>query len=213
MSKEKDNKKFDYLLKYIIIGDSAVGKSNLLLRYVFSTFKSEYKLTIGVEFGEKTELFKGKSYRIQIWDTAGQEQFRSITRTYYKNSVCAIVVYDITRRETFNNILTWIEDCKNNSPKTIYIILVGNKCDLEEDRQVTTEEGEEIATKYGLLFLETSAKTVKNVNEIFSKSIEYISEKIENNYYDIANEECGIKQINQPTKLTNKKKKKKKGFC
>jgi len=178
MSAVKYDIAFDYLLKYIIIGDASVGKSNLLLRYVYSTFKEEYKLTIGVEFGEKTEILNGKGYKIQIWDTAGQEEFRSITRTYYKNSVCAIVVYDITRRETFDNVLAWIEDCKNNSPKTVFIVLVGNKCDLEDDRQVTTEEGEEFATKYGLLFLETSAKTKKNVNEIFLKSLEFISKRI-----------------------------------
>ena len=213
MSAVKYDIAFDYLLKYIIIGDASVGKSNLLLRYVYSTFKEEYKLTIGVEFGEKTEILNGKGYKIQIWDTAGQEEFRSITRTYYKNSVCAIVVYDITRRETFDNVLAWIEDCKNNSPKTVFIVLVGNKCDLEDDRQVTTEEGEEFATKYGLLFLETSAKTKKNVNEIFLKSLEFISKRIEKNYYDTTNEESGIKQTNKPTKLTKEKKEKKKRCC
>jgi len=213
MSAVKDDTPFDYLLKYIIIGDASVGKSNLLLRYVYSTFNQEYQLTIGVEFGEKTEILNGKGYRIQIWDTAGQEQFRSITRTYYKNSVCAIVVYDITRRETFDNVMTWIEDCKNNSPKTVFIVLVGNKSDLEDERQVTTEEGEEFATKYGLLFLETSAKTKKNVNEIFTKSVEFISQRIEKNYYDTTNEESGIKQTNKSTKLSKEKKQKKKGCC
>ena len=213
MSAVKDDTPFDYLLKYIIIGDASVGKSNLLLRYVYSTFNQEYQLTIGVEFGEKTEILNGKGYRIQIWDTAGQEQFRSITRTYYKNSVCAIVVYDITRRETFDNVMTWIEDCKNNSPKTVFIVLVGNKSDLEDERQVTTEEGEEFATKYGLLFLETSAKTKKNVNEIFTKSVELISQRIEKNYYDTTNEESGIKQTNKSTKLSKEKKQKKKGCC
>ena len=131
---------FNYLFKYIIIGDAAVGKSNLLLRYAHGQFKQEYQLTIGVEFGAKNIQLNDKIYRIQIWDTAGQENFRSITRAYYKNSVCALVVYDISNKESFNNISSWVEDCKNQSPKTIFMVLVGNKSDLEDKRQVTKEE-------------------------------------------------------------------------
>ena len=134
---------FNYLFKYIIIGDAAVGKSNILLRYAHGQFKQEYQLTIGVEFGAKNIQLNDKIYRIQIWDTAGQENFRSITRAYYKNSVCALVVYDISNKESFNNISSWVEDCKNQSPKTIFMVLVGNKSDLEDKRQVTKEEGEE----------------------------------------------------------------------
>ena len=211
----KDNSpKYDYLLKYIIIGDSNVGKSNLLLRYIDNTFNEEYKLTIGVEFGEKTIEVKNKKYKIQIWDTAGQENFRSITRTYYKNSVCALVVYDITRRETFDNVINWIEDCKMNSPKTIYIVLVGNKCDLEKDRQVSSEEGEEIANRFGLKFFETSALKTINVNEIFSESAEFIDERINKNYYDLDSHACGIKKYNySENKSNNNKKNKKKAGC
>ena len=110
---------FDYLFKYIIIGDAAVGKSNLLLRYAHGQFKPEYQLTIGVEFGAKNITFNNQVYRIQIWDTAGQENFRSITRAYYKNSVCAMVVYDITNRDSFEHIQNWIQDVKDQSPKTV----------------------------------------------------------------------------------------------
>ena len=189
----RDIAKFDYLLKYIIIGDAAVGKSNLLLRYAHGQFKPEYQITIGVEFGAKNVEIGDKLYRVQIWDTAGQENFRSITRAYYKNSVCALVVYDISKRETFDNISTWIEDCRNQSPKTIYMVLVGNKSDLEESRQVSTEEGQELAEKFGIEFYETSAKTGKNVEEIFFNTAQEISKKIEQNYYDLENEACGIK--------------------
>ena len=210
--------KFDYLLKYIIIGDAAVGKSNLLLRYVHGEFKSEYQVTIGVEFGAKNILIKDELYRIQIWDTAGQENFRSITRAYYKNSVCALVVYDISKRESFNNVSSWIEDCRNQSPKTIYMILVGNKSDLEENRQVTFEEGQELADKFGINFYETSAKTGKNVEEIFKNSANEIANKIQQGYYDLENEACGIRtginnkkndihQINSEIKNSKKKKK------
>ena len=210
--------KFDYLLKYIIIGDAAVGKSNLLLRYVHGEFKSEYQVTIGVEFGAKNILIKDELYRVQIWDTAGQENFRSITRAYYKNSVCALVVYDIAKRESFNNVSSWIEDYRNQSPKTIYMILVGNKSDLEEGRQVTFEEGQELADKFGINFYETSAKTGKNVEEIFENSAKEIANKIQQGYYDLENEACGIRtginnkkndihQINSEIKNSKKKKK------
>ena len=192
---------FNYLFKYIIIGDAAVGKSNLLLRYAHGQFKDEYQLTIGVEFGAKNISINDKIYRIQIWDTAGQENFRSITRAYYKHSVCALVVYDISSRDSFNNVSTWIEDCKNQSPKTIFMVLVGNKSDLEDRRQVSTEEGQELADKYGLQFYETSAKTGDNVDLIFFKSAEEIAKKIEQGYYDLEND-CGIKQgINQSRQI------------
>ena len=185
---------FDYLLKYIIIGDAAVGKSNLLLRYVHGQFKPEYQLTIGVEFGAKNINISSKVFRIQIWDTAGQENFRSITRAYYKSSVCALVVYDISSRDSFNNVTSWIEDCKNQSPKTIFMVLVGNKCDLEDKRQVSYEEGKELADKNELLFFESSAKDGINVDEIFENSAKEIAKKIEQGYYDLETDSCGIKK-------------------
>ena len=192
---------FNYLFKYIIIGDAAVGKSNLLLRYAHGQFKDEYQLTIGVEFGAKNISINDKIYRIQIWDTAGQENFRSITRAYYKNSVCALVVYDITNRDSFNNIANWVEDCKNQSPKTIFMVLVGNKSDLSDKRVISIDEGRELAEKYNMIFFETSAKTGDNVDLIFFKSAEEIAKKIEQGYYDLEND-CGIKQgINQSRQI------------
>jgi small GTP-binding protein len=189
-----DSEEFDYLFKYIIIGDAYVGKSNLLLRYAHGEFKPDYQLTIGVQFAAKNVKIRDQTYRIQIWDTAGSENFRSITRNYYKSSVCALVVYDISSRDSFNNVSTWIEDCKNQSPKTIFMVLVGNKSDLNDRRQVNTEEGQELADKFGIQFYETSAKTGDNVNEIFYNSADEIAKKIEQNYYDLENDTCGIKQ-------------------
>ena len=184
---------FDYLLKYIIIGDANVGKSNLLLRFAYGQFRDEYQVTIGVEFGAKNLEIQDKIYRIQIWDTTGQEYFRSITRNYYKCSACALLVYDVTKKISFDNITSWIEECKSQTSKKIFLVLVGNKIDLEEQREVTTEEGQELADKLGIPFFESSAKTGKNVYEIFKKSAEGIAKKIEENYYFLEDEDCGIK--------------------
>ncbi len=185
---------FDYLLKFIIIGDEVVGKSNLLSQYMDGQFKPEYKSTIGVEFGAKNVEIRNTTYRIQIWDTSGKENFRGITRVYYKNSACAIVVYDISNRVSFDNVSTWIEDCRNQTPKTIFMILVGNKSDLADKRQVSTEEGQELAVKYEMKFYETSAKTGENVNDIFYDSVDEIAKRLDQNYYDLENEPCGISQ-------------------
>ena len=205
---------YNYLLKFIIIGDAAVGKSNLLLRYTSGQFKEEYQLTIGVEFGSNNVIIGDNTYRIQIWDTAGQENFRSITRSYYKNTACAIIVYEISNKKSFENISSWIEECKNTAPKSILMVLVGNKCDLD-NREVTEEEGREFAEKNGMLFFETSAKTGKNVEELFKESVKVIDQKIKENYYDLENDSCGIKKGNEEINvvLETNLEKDKKGCC
>ena len=206
---------YNYLIKFIIIGDAAVGKSNLLVRYTSGQFKEEYQLTIGVEFGSNNVIIGDNTYRIQIWDTAGQENFRSITRSYYKNTACAIIVYEISNKKSFENISSWIEECKNTAPKSILMVLVGNKCDLEDNREVTEEEGREFAEKNGMLFFETSAKTGKNVEELFKESVKVIDQKIKENYYDLENDSCGIKKGNEEINvvLETNLEKDKKGCC
>ena len=211
MEIEKIN--YDYLLKYIIVGDSAVGKSNLLLRFIHDDFKIEYQSTIGVEFDAKNLNIKNKIFRLQIWDSAGQETYRSLTRAYYKNCVCAILVYDISNRESFENISQWVNHCIENSPKKVFMILVGNKCDLIESRQIPFEKGKEMAEKNNMMFFETSAKTGENVEKIFVDSTKEINNKIIEGYYDLENDTCGIKKGNNHKKINNNKNNKKNRLC
>ena len=198
---------FNYLLKYIIIGDSAVGKSNILTQYVYEKFSEEFQSTLGVEFAAKNAVIDNKIYRIQIWDTAGAESFRSITRAYYKNSVCAFIVYDITKRETFENVQVWLDDIKNQCPQTVLLVLVGNKLDLENERQISYEEGESFAQKNNMYFFETSAKTGVNIENLFLKTVETINERIQEDFYDLSTGNCGIKignEVNNDNIVLNK---------
>jgi Ras-related protein Rab-2A len=187
---------YNYLLKYIIIGEPSVGKSNLLMKFANNKFTEDYQATIGVEFGAKNVEYDQQIYRIQIWDTAGQENFRSITRAYYKNCVCAMVVYDITSGESFKHVQNWIQDIHDESPKTVSIILIGNKIDLEDKRVVSFDEGNEFAIKNGIIFGETSAKTGDGIEDIFLKSVKQIVNNMNENYYELTSETCGIKKGN-----------------
>ena len=143
-----------------------------------------HDLTIGVEFGTRTITLDGKEVKLQIWDTAGQEAFRSITRSYYRGAAGALLVYDITRRETFNQLETWLEDARQHSNANLTIMLIGNKSDLSHRRAVSREEGEAFAEKYGLVFMETSAKTADNVESAFIGTAQTIYEKIKNEEFD-----------------------------
>ncbi len=206
---------YNYLFKYIIIGDPSVGKSNLLMKFANNKFTEDYQSTIGVEFGAKNIRLNDQVYRIQIWDTAGQENFRSITRAYFKKCVCAMVVYDITSKESFEHIQNWIDDVHEQSPKTVLIVLIGNKIDLEERRVISTDEGNDFATQNGLIFMETSAKTGERVDEIFEISAKEIEKKMGENYYDLNSETCGIKKgkTNNINLNNEKNKDNKKGGC
>uniref|UniRef100_UPI00358E5A9F ras-related protein Rab-2A n=1 Tax=Myxine glutinosa TaxID=7769 RepID=UPI00358E5A9F len=188
-----DTMSYAYLFKYIIIGDTGVGKSCLLLQFTDKRFQPVHDLTIGVEFGARMITIDGKQVKLQIWDTAGQESFRSITRSYYRGAAGALLVYDITRRDTFNHLTTWLEDARQHSSSNMVIMLIGNKSDLESRRDVKKEEGEAFAREHGLVFMETSAKTAANVEEAFINTAKEIYQKIQEGVFDISNENNGIK--------------------
>lgn len=190
---KKRKMSYAYLFKYIIIGDTGVGKSCLLLQFTDKRFQPVHDLTIGVEFGARMITIDNKQIKLQIWDTAGQEAFRSITRSYYRGAAGALLVYDITRRETFNHLTTWLEDARQHSNSSMVIMLIGNKCDLDSRREVKKEEGEAFAREHGLIFMETSAKTAANVEEAFINTAREIYEKIQEGVFDINNEANGIK--------------------
>ncbi|PRP86167.1 ras-related protein Rab-2A [Planoprotostelium fungivorum] len=169
---------YDYLFKYIIIGPSGVGKSCLLLQFTDKRFHTDHDLTIGVEFGARMITIDGKQIKLQIWDTAGQESFRSITRSYYRGAHGALLAYDITRRETFNHLKGWLAEVREHSNKEMVIMLIGNKNDLEVKRAVSYEDGRKFAEENGLMFMETSAKTASNVDEAFLETARRIYDKV-----------------------------------
>ncbi|KAG1330754.1 ras-related protein Rab11D [Cocos nucifera] len=159
--------KIDYVFKVVLIGDSAVGKSQILARFAHNEFSLDSKATIGVEFQTRTLVIQHKSVKAQIWDTAGQERYRAVTSAYYRGAVGALLVYDITKSQSFDHIPRWLEELRSHADKNIVIMLVGNKTDLEDQRAVTTEDASELAQKENLSFLETSALEATNVETAF----------------------------------------------
>ena len=161
------NHKYDHLFKLLIIGESGVGKTCLLLRFTDDSFTANHLTTIGIDFKIKIINLENKLIKLQIWDTAGQERFRTITKTYYKGAHGIILTYDVTDETSFKNIKNWIKQIEQNAQNTVCKVLVGNKCD-KPDRKVSEEQGNALAEEYGMKFFETSAKTNQNVNETFT---------------------------------------------
>ncbi|XP_016137003.1 ras-related protein Rab-11A-like [Sinocyclocheilus grahami] len=158
---------YDYLFKVVLIGDSGVGKSNLLSRFTRNEFNLESKSTIGVEFATRSIHVEGKTVKAQIWDTAGQERYRAITSAYYRGAVGALLVYDIAKHLTYENAERWLKELQNHADSNIVIMLVGNKSDLRHLRAVPMDESKAFAEKHGLSFLETSALDSSNVELAF----------------------------------------------
>ena len=152
----------DFLLKIVIIGDTGVGKTNLLSRFARDTFDPSSRNTIGVDFFALDLQIDSKQVKVQFWDTAGQEKYRAISSAYYKNAHGAIIVYDVTSRASFSNVENWLNELREHGDKNIQILIIGNKNDLKDERQVLEEEGAQLAEKLGFFFTETSAKVNEN---------------------------------------------------
>ncbi|XP_075605813.1 LOW QUALITY PROTEIN: ras-related protein Rab-1A [Balearica regulorum gibbericeps] len=161
------NPEYDYLFKLLLIGDSGVGKSCLLLRFADDTYTESYISTIGVDFKIRTIELDGKTIKLQIWDTAGQERFRTITSSYYRGAHGIIVVYDVTDQESFNNVKQWLQEIDRYASENVNKLLVGNKCDLTTKKVVDYTTAKEFADSLGIPFLETSAKNATNVEQSF----------------------------------------------
>ncbi|EGC39128.1 Rab GTPase [Dictyostelium purpureum] len=155
--------------KLVFLGDQSVGKTSIITRFMYDTFDITYQATIGIDFLSKTMYLEDRTVRLQLWDTAGQERFRSLIPSYIRDSSVAIVVYDITNKNSFLNTIKWIEDVRNERGNNVVIMLVGNKTDLADKRQVSIEEGEAKAQEYDIMFTETSAKAGFNIKALFRK--------------------------------------------
>uniref|UniRef100_A0A8D3AZG6 small monomeric GTPase n=1 Tax=Scophthalmus maximus TaxID=52904 RepID=A0A8D3AZG6_SCOMX len=160
-------KTYDYLFKLLLIGDSGVGKTCLLFRFSEDSFNTTFISTIGIDFKIRTIELDGKRVKLQIWDTAGQERFRTITTAYYRGAMGIMLVYDICNEKSFENIKNWIRNIEEHASSDVEKMVLGNKCDMADRRQVSKDRGEKLAIDYGVKFLETSAKSSLNVEEAF----------------------------------------------
>ena len=199
-----DDESYDLIFKLILIGDTGVGKSNILSRYINNEFSLATQPTVGVEFGSKIIKKDDKSIKLQIWDTAGQERYKSITNAYYKGSKGAFIVYDISRKTTFENVDKWIGELKDNASEDVHIMIVGNKSDLEDKREVNTEEVAKKAEQYKIAFCETSALKGKNIEFAFESLVNEITKNVENERKTEVKTEEESKTINLNTEEEKK---------
>ena len=162
---------YEVMFKVVLIGDMKVGKTNIVSRYIKNEFNKDSISTIGVEFGSKELVIEGHNVKVQIWDTAGQEKYKSITNAYYKGAKGAFVVYDITNKNSFDNADNWLNNLRASADKKCSIILIGNKSDLENKREVSIEQGEEKAKNSEIAFMETSALSGDNIDKAFEMMI------------------------------------------
>ena len=161
--------------KVLLLGDTTVGKTCFLMKYTDKTFQDIHMATIGLDYRLKTmKLKNGKDIKLQIWDTAGQDRFRAITKNYYKGSHGIILIYDVTNLQTFENVKTWVNQIREETTTNVVIYIAANKIDMETERKVTKQEGESLAQELGFPFMETSAKSGINIHETFEDLVERI---------------------------------------
>ncbi|KRX10672.1 P-loop containing nucleoside triphosphate hydrolase [Pseudocohnilembus persalinus] len=197
-------------IKFLIIGDSNVGKTNCLLRFCGQQFTNNHLSTIGVDCQKKTVIVENTQFKLQIWDTAGQERFNIITQQYYKNAMGIVMAYSVTDKQSFQNIEKWMEQIKDGAPENVCIVLIGNKCDLYTERQVTLEQGQQLADFFKIPFFETSALENTNIDNTFLTLTKIVKK-------NIIDTKAKLRQKDQELQFNklgeNNKKKEKKSCC
>ena len=167
---------YDFIFKVLLLGNSDVGKSSLILRYVDQVWSDTFVPTIGVDFKVKTLELQNKQIKMQIWDTAGQERFRNVISSYFRGAHGILLIYDVTNRDSFKNLESWLIEIEQNSSENVLKVLIGNKNDLVDDKEIKTEEGQAFANRNGMQFIETSAKENTNVTEAFECLVKLMME-------------------------------------
>lgn len=201
-----------YLFKLVLIGDSGVGKTNLASRFAHNEFHGDSKATIGVEFRSKTLEIDGKEIKAQIWDTSGQERYRAVTSVYYRGALGALLVYDISRRSSFDNVSQWLREVRSQGDNNLVVMLVGNKTDLAHLRAVATGKGLELAEKEGMFFMETSALDSTNVDEAFETVIAEIYNHVSKRLPTQEDEDKTL-NLSSGTKLSVQEEKRQESSC
>lgn len=204
-----EQEEIDTKIKVMLLGESQTGKTSLIQRYVKNNFSLGYITTVGIDFQVKILTLKDKNIKLQIWDTAGQERFKNITKNYFQSSDGFVVAYDITSRNSFVSVSTWLKEIQNNAPEDTKKILIGNKCDLT-NREVSFEEGKNLASENKMQFFETSAKNDINVKETFEAIALEIIQSLENNESQSRN---SLVIDRETAKDSEKKKEEKKKCC
>ena len=192
----------DFKVKIMFIGNSSVGKTSIIKRYSKNIFSTSYISTLGIDFESKNINIDNKTINLQIWDTAGQEKYKVLSKNYYNNSNAFIIVYDITNLESFESVMNWIDQIKENAPENVKSILLGNKSDLEEKRKISEEEGKNLAKKININFYETSAQNGANIEKAIDKLVK-----------DVISDENFIKENTQKLARNKLKTEKKKKCC
>lgn len=207
------DEEIDYLLKIIVVGDSGVGKTNLIQRYTKDKFSPEFASTLGVDFSSLDVQLKNKRVKIQFWDTAGQEKYKAISQAYYKNTHGVFIVYDITNKQSFDRAVVWFQELKHYVEPNVKIMLIGNKIDLEAQRQVDSKVAQTFANSQNLLFKEVSAKSNEDncVNSAIEKLINVIFDQMELEYESVS--ENRLLSLQKSGVVTKKEGSEKKNCC
>ena len=207
---DNNNSKEEYKFKVVVVGDSGVGKTNLIKRFVTDTFAKDSKATVGVEFMSKTYIINKEIFKIEIWDTAGQERYKSITAAYYKGAKGAMIVYDVTNQNTFDNVNKWCQEIKDKASKNINLMMIGNKTDLKDKIVVNSEMSQERAMALGIPVMETSALDSTNVQEAFFQLLREMYKSIKANAVEKKDTKDGVGNdgvtLNTQTRIPDQKK-------